>query len=170
MDIAFRAPVALIVILCAAAVAVVLAVTLKRMALWRKVLGCVVALAACGLVLFLVLGRMHLVVDDTGIHAGRNGSQTIAWAAVDKAVLVRDLATSTWAPVRKTTGTSLGSFKSGWFLLADGSVGFLMVDTAGRALVVKGSGKTLVLAPRELDALAAEVAKHVPVEKEGGAS
>jgi hypothetical protein len=34
--------------------------------------------------------------------------------------------------------------------------------------VIKGDGKTFVFAPRELDAFAAEVAKHVQVTKGGG--
>ncbi len=170
MDLAFKPPVVMIVILGAVVLAAVLALFLKRTETWKKVLTVVLTLGACGAAFLFVLGTRHLVVDEAGIHAGMNGRQSISWTSVSRAVLVENLASSPWAPVRKTTGTSFGKLKSGWFRLADGSTAFLMVETPGRALVVQGNGKTLVLAPAALDALASEVAKHVPVERGGGAS
>jgi hypothetical protein len=170
MDIAFKPPVVILAALGVVVLAAVLAVLLKQMAAWRKVLTVVIAVGVCGVVFFLLGRTTHLVVDDAGIHADTYGRQSLSWSGVSRAILVENLASSPYALVMRTNGSSVGDFKTGWFRLADGSTAFVTAEIPGRALVILGDGKTFVFAPRELDAFTAEVAKHVPVQRGGGAS
>jgi hypothetical protein len=168
MDIAFKPPVPMLVILGVIVVVAVLAALLKKMETWKKVLTIVLAVGVCGAVFFFLFRTTHLVVDDAGIHTDTYGRQSILWSSVSKTILVENLSATPYAPVLRTNGVSVGDFKSGWFRLADGSTAFVTAEIAGRALVIQGDGKTFVFAPRELDAFAAEVAKHAQVAREGG--
>jgi len=170
MEIAFKPPVLMPLIFGAVVLVAALAVLLKKMSMVRKVLGLGITVVVCGLLTFFLYRTTHLVADDAGLRMDTYGRQQLAWTEVTSARLVENLAASPWAPKVRTGGTSIGDFQSGWFKLANGLTGFLVVEQRGEALVIEGAGKVFVLAPKGIEELAAVVARHVTVTREGGAS
>jgi hypothetical protein len=166
MDIAFKPPVMLLVVFLAIITVAVLAVLLKKMPRWRKIAGLAISVAVCVTLLLVLYRTKHLVADDQGIHTDTYGRQSIAWTAVTSARLVPDLASSPWALQARVGGTAIGEFRSGWFRLANGTTAFVTVEASGRAVVIEGDGKTFIFAPRELDAFAAAIEKHVALTRE----
>jgi hypothetical protein len=169
MDIAFKPPVFLPLVLGGIVLVAVLASLLKKSSPARRITGIIVpVVVAAGLMIFLYR-TTHLVADDTGIHTDTYGKQAVAWSQVTAARVVPDLAGSPYALTMRVGGTAIKENKSGWFKMASGATAFAVVEQSGKALVVEGDGKTFVLAPKAFDEFVAAVAKHVTVEQAGGA-
>ena len=108
-------------------VAMLVACRVKRWPAWKGL-----AMAAPFLLLFGVIARLayqahHLTVDEVGLHADEHGGVTVPWATVRRARVVDRVWSSPLRPVRRTSGTSDGRYQSGWWTLADGESGYLMM-------------------------------------------
>ncbi len=160
------------VVLGVVVVAAVLAIVLKKMEAWKKIMTAGIVVVLCGAVTFFLLRPAHLVVDGQGISSDAYGKHSIAWTDVSRAVVVSDLASSPYAIGMRMGGISgLGDYKAGWFKLANGTKALVTTALRDRALVIVTGDGTYVFGPGEFDAFVAQVAKHVNVTTEqGGAS
>ncbi len=168
MDIVFKPPIFLPLVLGGLVVVAALASLLKKGSPARKIAGLVVPVVVAGVVLFFLYRTTHLVADAAGIHTDTYGKQQIAWSQVSSARVVDNLATSPYALGARVGGTAIRDYRAGWFTLANGASAFVVVEQPGKALVVEGNGKTFILAPKGLDDFITAVAQHVPVEQTGG--
>jgi hypothetical protein len=165
MTVVFKAPLLLLVIIIAAFVVAVLATLLKKSAPWRKILSLGLAIVICGGLLIWQYHDTHLVVDGLGIHADTYGKVNISWSDVEKTAVIQDLASSPYEPKLKTNGIGMGSYRAGWFKLANGSSAFVTLEIPNEALLIEAGTTSYLFGPKEFDAFVNAVASHVTVEK-----
>ena len=66
-------------------------------------------------------------------------------------------------PVRRTMGTALPSYQSGWFRLADGEKALLYLTARDRALYIPTTrGYAVLLSPQDPDRMLADVRRLAP--------
>lgn len=66
-------------------------------------------------------------------------------------------------PVRRTMGTALPSYRSGWFRLADGEKALLYLTAQDRALYIPTTrGYAVLLSPQDPDRMLADVRRLAP--------
>ncbi|MGH7589996.1 MAG: PH domain-containing protein, partial [Gemmatimonadales bacterium] len=66
-------------------------------------------------------------------------------------------------PVRRTMGTALPSYQSGWFRLADGEKALLYLTTRNRALYIPTTkGYSVLLSPQDPDGMLAKLQRLAP--------
>lgn len=66
-------------------------------------------------------------------------------------------------PVRRTMGTALPSYRSGWFRLADGEKALLYLTAQSRALYIPTTkGYSVLLSPEDPDRMLADVQRLAP--------
>ena len=168
MDIAFEPPVVMLLVIVGILVVAVIAVLLKRMQPWKRILTIGLAVVVCGALTFFLYRTSHLIVDDQGIRTDTYGSQSIAWTEVRAVTVVADLKSSPYALTMRTNGAAVGDYHAGWFRMANGQTAFVTTELPDRAIVIEGDGRTFVFGPKEFDAFVAAVAKHVSVHQQGG--
>jgi hypothetical protein len=165
MDIVFKAPTLLLYVCIGVFVVALLSVLLKKGETWKRILTMGIVVVVCGAILLFFYRDKHLVVDEAGMHGNPYGQVSLEWGAVTKAVLVEDLGSSPYALRMRTNGVAVGSYRMGWFSLANGQKGFVFAEIPARALVLETSGLTYVLAPKQLDEMVAIAETHVTVTK-----
>jgi hypothetical protein len=166
LDIVFKAPLFLLYVIAAVLVVGLTSVLLKRSPVQRKILGSVALLVACGAFLIIFYRDRHLVLDEQGIHANLYGRHEIPWSSIKRAVDIEHLPGSPYAPVRRTSGTAIGNYRTGWFTLAGGGSAFLVMQEADRALLIEDGTTRYLIGVKDMDGLLREVGKHVSIEAE----
>jgi hypothetical protein len=84
---------------------------------------------------------------------------------VESARVVADIDSSPYKLVVRTNGTSIGSFHSGWFRLADNRDAWVFMEETEKTLVVQAAGKLYLIGPRSFDLFLQEVERFITVEQ-----
>jgi Ca2+/Na+ antiporter len=145
-----------------------LSVLLKKGEPWKRGVAMAIVVLVCAVVLFLFYKSARIRVDDQGITMDLGGRISIPWEGVRTAALVENLSATPYAPRVKTFGNSMGGYKLGWFILANGRKAYVRTESGDRALVIETADVMYVLGVSQTDAIAAAVAAHVTVTKEMG--
>jgi len=134
------------------------------------VLALIGALLLTLLLLFAYVGtasqrtRFELSSEGLSIRGSLYG-RTLPWAAlrVNDARVVDLTQDRELRPTLRTNGVGLPGYQAGWFSLGSSGRGLLFLSDRTRALAVPTTeGYTLLISPRDPDALLAALRTHVP--------
>jgi hypothetical protein len=129
-------------------------ILLTRGAWKRKAVGLGIAVVVVAAVLFSVYRPVTIRVDEAGIEVDGAGGLELRWEQVDSAVYEPNLATSPFRPTVRTRGVAIGGYRTGRFLLSNGSRARVFMVQSGAAVVVRTEELTYVFAPDEAKELA----------------
>lgn len=166
MEIVLEAPKSILLIVLAVDVVAVASILLKKGELGRRLaaLGLLVA-ASAFLLVFLYRPSRLSVTPEALVDATYGRAVTIPWGQVERAMLVRDWASTDYRPTVRLNGVGLPGLKAGWFRLAKGGRARVFIQSSGDALVLEAAGTLYVYGPDRLAELVAAVREHVTVEE-----
>jgi hypothetical protein len=75
---------------------------------------------------------------------------------------IEDLENSEWRPMRKTSGTSAGKFRSGWFKLKNGRKAFLILYGMKAICIEMEGGELYLIGIKDFDRLADALRATIP--------
>lgn len=136
---------------------------------WPHLLAPIVlSVGASAAVYHWALRPMVFAWNEQGLRDQTFGAELqVPWADVSSARLVRHYLSTDYRPTRRTHGTAYGSYRSGWFTLANGTNArvFLMLDDSPDALLLNAGETTYLYAPRSFDSFLEAVRQHVVISE-----
>jgi len=162
MDFVFRPPAAVLIVIGVVIVAAVASAFLKKGNTRRKITGIVITVVV-GAVLLIVLYRpVTLTVDANGVRTTGLNPIELTWDEVDQAFLETDLTTSEFRPTVRTRGAAMGDYRTGRFMLSNGTRARVIMERSDLAVVLITNDLTYLFAPDDIDGLIEAVDLYYP--------